>query len=385
MTIARDLQVLLGSDGNVAALERLYDRIIASILRELASGVSRPGAARARETLIRIRELAAELNPRRNSQVRDWIRRELAKAFVLGDRATAREIERQLDDAGAERVGDLQVNRTFSVVNSTALSAMVASMTARLEDAHRQILQTSGLVIRNTQLRAQTNQEVREHIVDGIIRGSTGRQVSNDIAKAILTGRVSPEAAARMRAAGHAGDMELYRQLGQQKDFMLQVGGWRGTVRTYSNLVARTMSREAASVATIVRLQQSAIFHVQVSGTMPDEPDVCSLFAGNVYYTGAGEDPLGFPAYTSIPGGKIPGHPHCRHVLLPWVAVLKTKPFTDELRMNVFAAQEFFGATTQEASKRIRELVHSGGIAAIQKFNPRLFGLKPGGAKEKAA
>lgn len=383
MGLSRDLLVLLASDTNVAALERLYDRAIVRILQELAAGVSRPGAARARETLIRIRELAAELNPRRDSMVRDWIRRELPKAFILGDKDTVREAERQLADAGAERIGDLRINRTFSAVNSTALGVLVATMTARLEEVHRQILQTSAYVVRNTQLRAQTNQEVREHVVDGIIRGSTGRQTSNDISKAILTGRVTPEAAARLRAAGHAGDIELYKQLA--KGQFITVGKMRFDVRGYSNLVARTMTRDAASVSTIVRLQQSEIFHVQVSETMPQEPDVCSLVAGNVYYIGAGEDPLGFPAYTSIPGGKIPCHPHCRHVLLPWVAVLKTKPFTDELRANVFAAQEFFGATSTEASKRIREFVHSGGIAAIHKFNPRLFGVVPGGAKEKAA
>ena len=355
MTIARDLQVLLGSDGNVAALERLYDRIIASILRELAAGVSRPGAARARETLIRIRELAAEINPRRDSYVRDWIRRELTKAFILGDRAAAREMQRQLDDAGAERIGNLRVNRTYSPINSTTLNAMVIAMTARLEDAHRQILQTSGMVIRNTQLRAQTNQEVREHIVDGIVRGRTGREVSNDIARAILTGRASPEAAARMRAAGHAGDIELYKRLAEGQ--FITVGAKRFDVRAYANLVARTMSREAASKAAVLRLQQSGVSHVQVSNTAPREPDICSFIMGRVYFIGSGVDPEGFPHLNEIPGGTFPPHPNCRHNLLPWVASLKTAPQIESAREDSdLLPDRFYGTSLKEAEALIHAM-----------------------------
>jgi hypothetical protein len=383
MALARDLLILLASDTNVAALERLYFRVIERVLRELAAGVSRAGAARARETLIRIRQLAAALDPRRDSLVRDWIRRELPKAFILGDIAAARELERQLADAGADSAEGIKVNRAFGAVNQTQLGILVATMIAKLEDAHRQILQTAGMVIRNTQLRAQTNAEVRAHVVDGIVRGLTGREVSNAIAKAILTGRISPEDAARLRAAGHAGDLELYRQLSEGK--LITVGGRRFDVRAYANLVARTMSREAASVATVLRLQQSGVGHIQVSETMPLEPDVCSLVAGNVYYIGEGADPLGFPAYASMPGGKLGLHPHCRHVPLPFVAVRKPEPFIDELRANVFASRDFFGTSSSEASRRVHELVKSGGIAALHKYNPRLFGLTPGGAKGKAA
>jgi hypothetical protein len=59
------------------------------------------------------------------------------------------------------------------------------------------------------------------------------------------------------------------------------------------------------------------------------------------------------------------------------VAALKSQPFTDELRDNVFAAESFFGSSSAEASKRIHELVKAGGIAAIHKYNPRLFGMVP--------
>jgi len=374
MGISRDLLVLLGSDRNVAELERLYARTIDSILRELAAGVSRAGAGRARDTLIRIRQLAAKINPRADSQVRDWIRRELPKAFILGDKDTARDVLATLAQAGAESVAGVRVSDGFSGASNAQLNILIATMTARLEEIHRQVLQTAGFVIRNTQLKAQANQEIRQTIVDGIVRGKTGRDVSNDIAKAILTGKVSPDAAERLRAAGHAGDIELYKQLSEGQ--FITVGKKRMDVRAYSNLVAKTMTREAATVATVARLQQSGVNHIQVSMTMPTDPDVCALIAGNVYYVGAGADPLGFPSYTIMPGGKIPAHPHCRHVAMPFVAALKTEPLLDSLRGNVFAAESFFGTDSSEASKRIGVLVKAGGVAAIEKFNPRLFGAE---------
>src|SRR6185295_11566857 len=100
MAIARDLLVLMGSAENVAALERLYEDVIRRILAELASGVSRPGAARIAATIVEIRRMAREINPALDSKLRDWIRRELPQAFVLGDRNAMADIKRALEEAG---------------------------------------------------------------------------------------------------------------------------------------------------------------------------------------------------------------------------------------------------------------------------------------------
>jgi hypothetical protein len=387
MTIGRDLQALLGSDGNVAALERLYDRTIERILRELAAGVSRPGAGRARDSLIRIRELASELNPKRDTHVRDWIRRELPKAFILGDKDAAKAVARELEDAGAERVGDVKVNRTFTAVNSTALSALVASMTARLEDVHRQVLQTAGLVVRNTQLRAQTDAEVREHIVDGIVRGATGREVSNDIARAILTGKVPPAAMERMRAGGHAGDVALYKALAEGQ--FITVGKKRFNVRAYANLVARSMSRQAATVGTKLRLQQSGVFHVQMSNPSQTEPDICTPYAGKVFWIGAGEDPAGFPALSSLPGGDAGGvppfHPNCRHTISPYVLALR-KPVQVESARALSARLKSEGFLGIDADK-VQERVEAMDPKALDELSPGVIqpGEEPGPKPKEAA
>lgn len=361
----------MASAENTAALESLFDRVVNQILKELAAGVSRPGALRSAAILARITEIAHEINPAKASKLRAWIRREVPNAFILGDKNAVADLKAVFADAEMEK----SLASAFNAVNSTSLRAILASMTSKFADVHRQILSTSEYVINRTRLAFNTDAAVRDQVTQGIIRGSAGRTISNDIAKAILKGIVTPDAAKRMQQVGLGGDLELYKQLSEGK--LIQVGGKRMNVRTYSNLVAKTMQRQAASVATIVRLQQNGIHHVQVSTTMPTDPDVCSLCAGNVYYIGPGADPEGFPHYSQAPGGGVPMHPNCRHVLRAYVLALKTSDVTDSLRGNVYAAERFFGMDSADASKEIRELVKAGGIAAIEQFNPKLYGKEP--------
>jgi len=356
MAAARELQSLLASAENAAALEGYYERTVRRILQELAGGVSQPGAARARELLMKIRDLARMIDPRRDSPVRRWIQGEFPKAFLLGDRAAIRQVKEILREVPPEKwdlVGEPAVG--FTAVNQTALRAITASLTDRLSDIQRQVLTTAGLLVRRTQLVFQQDAEVREHIVSGIIRGATGREISDDIARAILTGQVSPAAAERLRQAGFAGNLELYKQLSAGQ--FITVGKARMSVRVYANLVARTMSREAHSIGTRVRLQQQGIDHVRVSETMPLKPDICSLILGQIYFIGPGEDPLGFPSLKEIPGGQFPPHPNCRHVLEPWVAVLKSESQVAAARATSdLVPDQFFGTNLDEAAELVGNL-----------------------------
>jgi hypothetical protein len=382
MANPRDLLALLASAENTAALEAIYDRVVDRILRELAAGVSRPGAGRARDLLIRLREIAAEIDPTKDSQVRRWIQRELPKAFILGDKTAVQEIRQQLEDAVAEpRAAFGEINRSFVALNTLQLRTLAATMTDRLSSVHRQVLETAGLVVRRTQLILQQDQEVREAIVSGIIRGTSQRQRSNDIARVILTGKAAPDVVARLRQAGFAGEIELYKQVGRGE--LITVGKRRMKVRAYSNLVSKTMSREAASVSTVVRLQQNGVNHVQVSSNRPERADVCTLILGQVYYIGPGEDPLGFPSLKEIPGGHFPPHPNCRHTLKAWVAALKREPEIQRARrLAGLVPDRFFGKTTSE----VEDLVHALSDDELRKIAPAAYDdeIPPNKPKEAA-
>ena len=365
MSVARELQALLASAENVSALEEHYARVVDQILREVAAGVSRPGAARARDTLIRIRELARKLDPRRDNAIRKWINEEFPKFYYLGDDSAVDGIESARANAAADLAGVVpEPNQAFTAVNQLQLRAQVAALTDKLSDAHRQILSRAGLVVRRTQLVFSQDVEVRQHVIGGIIRGQTHREVANDIARTILTGKVSPAAAARMREAGFAGDVALFQELA--KGIQITVGGWKGSVRAYAALVARTMGAETHRVGQITRLQQSGIDHVRISRHQQAEEDECTLYAGQVFYVGAGEDPLGFPSLQTVPSGGPPWHPHCAHVTEPWVAALKPQTTIDAARANAgLLPQSAYGISVKEARQLVEVLRKTGKLDAI--------------------
>lgn len=379
MSTARELEALLASAANVAALEEHYARVIDQILRELAAGVTRPGAGRARETLIRVRELAGRLDPRRDNLVRRWIEEEFPRFYYLGDEAAVDGIESARARAAADRA-DLvpEANRAFTAINQLQLRAQVAALTDRLSDAHRQILVKAGVFVRRTQLVFSQDAEVRQHIIGGIIRGQTHREVANDIARTILTGKVSPAAAARMRQAGFAGDVALFEELA--KGIQIQVGGWKGSVRQYAALVARTMGAETHRAGMVTRLQQSGIDHVRISRHQQAKADECTLYAGRVFYVGAGTDPLGFPSLRNVPNGGPPWHPNCAHVIEPYVAALKPQPSIDAALADAgLLPSKAFGSSVKEARELVEVLRKTGkldgiapkGVADVQPPKPK--------------
>ncbi len=365
MSVARELQALLASAANVAALEEHYARVIDQILREVAAGVTRPGAARARDTLIRIRELARKLDPRRDSAIRRWIQEEFPKFYYLGDDQAVDGIERARASAAAHLVGIVpEASRAFTAINQLQLRAQVAALTDRLSDVHRQILTRASLVVRRTQLVFSQDVEVRQHVIGGIIRGQTHREVANDIARTILTGKVTPAAAERMRQAGFAGDVELFKQLA--KGITITVGGWTGTVRAYAALTARTMGADVHRVGLTTRLQQSGINHVRISRHQQAEEDECTLYAGRIFFVGAGEDPLGFPSLRDVPNSGPPWHPNCAHVIEPWVAALKPQPSIDAARADAgLLPAGAFGKSTKEVRELVEVLRKTGKLDAI--------------------
>lgn len=365
MSVARELQALLSSAQNVAALEELYARVIDQILREVAAGVTRPGAVRARDTLIRIRELASRLDPRRDNLVRRWIQEEFPKFYYLGDDSAVEGIERARANAAAH-LADLVPgpSQAFTAVNQLQLRAQVAALTDKLSDAHRQLLSRTGLVVRRTQLVFSQDVQVREHVIDGIIRGQTHREVANDIARTILTGKVSPAAAERMRQAGFAGDIALFEEL--SKGVQITVGGWKGSVLQYASLTARTMGSETHRVGQMTRLQQSGIDHVRISRHQQAEEDECTLYAGRVFYIGAGEDPRGFPPLKEVPNGGPPWHPNCAHVTEPWVAAFKPAHSIDAARSDAgLLPAAAFGHSVKEVRELVEVLRKTGKLDAI--------------------
>jgi len=357
MAASRELTSLIENAETVASLIDIYERTLGRILRELSLGITQPGGARARELIARIRDLILELDPSRDGKVRAWIRETVHEAFVLGDDAATRQLRESLSDlSSGDRQAWGEIATGWTAVNQTAMRAIISSMDETLRQVASQMQSQFALAVRRTQLVLHTDQAIREATVSGIIRGATGRQLSDDIANIILEGRGGPEAIARLREQGFQPDLlKLYERLA--KGQVVRVGARNYDVRAYANLVARTMLRDAHKVATLVRLQQNSVNHVRISVHVQKEPDVCTAYAGQVFYIGQGEDPLGFPSIKGIPNSGPPFHPNCAHVPEPWVLDFKTAGQIEDARIAAeLLPENVFGKTAADVTKFIEEL-----------------------------
>ncbi|SMB97799.1 Phage minor capsid protein 2 [Thermanaeromonas toyohensis ToBE] len=91
---------------------------------------------------------------------------------------------------------------------------------------------------------------------------------------------------------------------------------WR--LDTYAEMVARTTTREAATVATINTCREFGLDLVRVTTHYPT-CHLCAPLQGKVFSL-SGKDKR-YPKYGEN-GARIPRHPNCRHVLVPYVREL---------------------------------------------------------------
>lgn len=353
MSTRRDLQHLLNDDQTVAALVRLYDRTARQIVNELAQGISRPGAIRATQLIARINVLLGRLDPVKAGQLKRWIARQIPKAYVLGDVAASAELRKILLAAG---VDPTSIARGFVAINNEAMRGIVAAMNLTLTGRLESMRDFIGTTIRTTQRTLAQNEAMRAITSRGLLTGSSGRQVSDDIAR-MLVGRPDQATRARLRALGFRNDLlDDFSVIADHK--LITVGGRRFRVRSYADLVARTQMREAHTTGTLVRLRQNDVDHVRISRHRQAELDVCTPFAGKVFYIGpSGGDSQGFRSLREIPNGGPPFHPNCIHVPIPFVVEFKG----EEAIANAQASSQavplrFMGKSPKEVDALLAEM-----------------------------
>jgi hypothetical protein len=117
-----------------------------------------------------------------------------------------------------------------------------------------------------------------------------------------------------------------------------------------------------------IRSRKSGVDHVRISNPpRVGEPDVCTVFAGRVFYVGTGADPLGFPKLSDVPNGGPLFHPHCRHGLQPYVIALKSPAeIASERELSNAIPKEFFNVKPYDVTKAVRKL----GQGEVTNINP---------------
>lgn len=358
MAVANEVRALLNNRKTISFLDNVYRQQVDRILAKLAKGISQPGQARANALLREINRLTDDLDPKRPGKMRDWIKANITKAGILGDKQATRELRSQLKNLGIDtrKAFGTKMNTSFTTVNSTAMKAVAAAMTEQLGRAAEDLRATIGTIVQKTRQTIISEPRLRETVVGGVLTGRTGKQVADDLAAALLRkkGKISPEIKKRLSEVGFRGDMfDEFEKVARGQ--VIRVGKRRFSVRAYSNLVARTQMREVHKVGTIVRLQQNGVNHVKISKHPQLVKDECTPFAGNVFYVGReAKDPAEFPKLSSLPNGGPPFHPNCKHVLQPWpIAFHSNKAIGDARDQSALLPKGLFG----KGSTEVREAV----------------------------
>jgi hypothetical protein len=103
-------------------------------------------------------------------------------------------------------------------------------------------------------------------------------------------------------------------------------------IAPYSELVARSTTREATNTATMNQLSYLGYDLVQMSSHATTCP-VCSAYQGRVYSI-SGKDNRYPPLNAAFSGSHANIHPNCRHVLVPYIESLADHPEADRVFSN---------------------------------------------------
>lgn len=204
-------------------------------------------------------------------------------------------------DIAAQRMKILKITDrvAFDVqIHTSAIDILADQVTMDLLTANGSIGKNFNRFIRTTQQRIMEDKIITQQIAEGVIKGEARRAVSDRMLN------------------------EFRRQLGDER--FITINGRNYRPDSYSELVARTRTREATRQGTINSCLQYGNDLVQVD-VHSDACSYCQQFMGRVYSI-SGNHP-DFPSLTEAP----PYHPNCLCNLLPITEEsLKARGYYDE-------------------------------------------------------
>lgn len=275
----------LYSGSSPANVKNLIRRIKAEVraLNAQAVSVSRDIVKSAYQEGASIADIAIEEAQRRVSVRNDL---EAQSGVPLSDRGAQGNVARPITILTAPETF-LSIPKASSKDMAAAIDAMADTAANYLITANNTLERYMINAVRATQQTVLAEQAVQSSVFRGLQSSSTWQAISEDLKtqfNAVL-----------------------------KEGAKIVINGRKYSPDTYARLVARTMSRDAATMATINRSLQAGITLFQVSAHATSCSQ-CVPYQGRVYSMVPNE--YGFP----ILDAKPPYHPHCKHILLPFVA-----------------------------------------------------------------
>ncbi len=145
----------------------------------------------------------------------------------------------------------------------------------------------------------------------------------------------------------------VQRLLDQGQTAFIDKLGRKWRLDSYAEMVARTTTREAATIATINECKEFGVDLVRISTHYPT-CELCAPLQGKVFSL-SGKDKR-YPKYDGD-RVRVPVHPNCRHVLMPYIR--KLDPNADETQRysNTSLTEDPRSEAEKQAYAEIRDAV----------------------------
>jgi hypothetical protein len=254
------------AEKQINQLVNMYRQGFNDVLQILAAGGNRDLMAYYRDVLIQLRDLLGQLD----ANAAAWIEQTIGQVYSQ----SAAETAAFLMSLGIQR----QVNPEFAQLHQRAIDVIAQNMADNLRDATQFI----GRRVDDAFRRVGIEQAGRKYA-----SGTTIQDMKRKVMQAMLD----------------EGQTAFIDKIGRR---------WR--LDTYAEMVARTTTREAASVATLNECKEFDIDLVRISFHYPT-CEICAPLQGKVYSI-SGKDKR-YPALKDE--YRPPIHPNCQHVLEPYV------------------------------------------------------------------
>ena len=231
-----------------------------------------------------------------NAQARDAARATIEQSYDYGARLSDYAMHQQGAGIGKPFRIDTPIHRD-------AVQRMAESMVKELTAANASLQEHAERAIRKTRQVVIENARIEEEIAQGLITGDERRRVSMRIERTL---KEALEEGTRVTVQTPKGTRSF------EPDY-------------YAELVTRTMTRDAVTLANLQRGRElgQKLFRVSVHD---GACEVCQLFQGKVFADGGEHD--GFPALEEHP----PYHPNCGHVVSIFIPTGRSEEELDALR-----------------------------------------------------
>lgn len=298
--------------------------------------------ARAAQQLAQVDQVLLRLKVKASA----WVTDANFPQMVHDARARA---DRQADEAGVNVLSPV-VSGSFTQVDEGAARVFAGEIARDLYKAADSMADRGKRVLRRTAQEGLGEAEINQILAGGVIAGKpteTIRQL-RDALKAV-----------------HGGTVPVTDKNGDVINF---------DAGYYAEMVARTRTREAVTIARHDRLKEDGIDLVAIVGRVSQ--NFCTAFLGQVFSLDGKSGK--YPAYDSLPGGGPPFHPNCTK---------STRPFIEELAGQqqladaepLDDAKKLLGQDTSKAQRMFKDLqLHAQVKDRYADTEQKLFG---GGSK----